>query len=291
MTISGPARTLPLTALALAAFAGNSLLCRAALRPGLIGAGLFTAVRLASGALALALLVALFRGRIRPAGSWLSALALFAYAAPFSFAYLRLPAGTGALILFGSVQTTMIGVGLLRGERPAPAEWLGLLLALGGLVSLTLPGMTAAPDPAAAALMALAGISWGIYSLRGRRSADPLAATAGNFIRSLLLAAPLLLLVPDEWHGATPRGLLYAALSGAVTSGVGYALWYAALPGLSAHLAAIVQLLVPVLVALAGIALLGESLTLRLAACGAVILGGVALAVFKPGRPATGNAT
>jgi len=274
-------RTALLTGLALACFAANSLLCRLALGPGLIDAPSFTAIRVGAGALALALLASA-SGR-RGHGSWSGGLALFAYAAPFSFAYLRLPAGTGALILFGAVQATMIGWGLRAGERPHAWEWTGLALALAGLLALTLPGATAA-DPAGAFLMALAGVSWGVYSLLGRGSHDARAATAGNFSRALLPSAALLLL-PGAL-AVSPAGAAYAVASGAVASGLGYALWYEALRGLSATRAATVQLLVPVLAAGAGVALLDEVVTPRLLASGAAILGGVGVAVLGRGREA-----
>ncbi len=273
------ARTAALTAVAMLAFAGNSLLCREALAAGEIDAGTFTAVRLASGAAVLALLAA---GRHpQRAGTWRSAAALFAYAAPFSYAYLELGAGTGALILFAVVQATMIGWGIARGDRPRPLVWLGLLLALAGLVYLTLPGVRA-PDPAAAALMTLAGIAWGIYSLRGRGSRDPLTTTAGNFLRSLPLAAALIAIVlATHSSHATPRGHLLAAASGALASGLGYSLWYAALRNLSATRAAIIQLIVPVLAATGGIALLHEPFTPRLAIAATAILGGITLALRR----------
>jgi drug/metabolite transporter (DMT)-like permease len=274
-------RTVLFTALALVGFAGNSLLCRLALAQHAIDAASFTAIRLASGALVLFLLARGWRG-VPHAGSALSAAALFVYAAPFSYAYLQLGAGLGALVLFGTVQATMIGWGLARGERPRPMVWLGLGLALVGLGGLAAPGATS-PDLAGVAAMAIAGISWGIYSLRGRGQGagiDPLATTAANFMRSVPLAAALV--VAAAWMtglDATLRGVLLAVLSGAVASGLGYSLWYAALPGLTATRAAVLQLLVPVLAAGGGVGLLGERLSLRLLLTGAAILGGVALAV------------
>lgn len=276
------------TAAALLAFAANSLLCRAALGDDAIDAASFTVVRLCSGAVTLAALVAL-RTRRRPpsAGTWSLGLALFAYAAPFSFAYLRLPTGLGALVLFGTVQTTMIGAEVARGRRPSRREALGLFLALGGLAALTIPG-TSAPDPLGFGLMVVAGTAWGFYSLRGRDGSlrgrgtpDPLATTAGNFARSLpfaLLLAPLAVVTPLH---ATGAGLALAIASGALASGVGYALWYAALPALGATRAAIVQLLVPVLAAAAGVLVLGETVSPRLVACGLTILAGVALALRR----------
>ncbi|MFC0666289.1 EamA family transporter [Azotobacter chroococcum] len=268
-------RTLLLTALAMLAFAGNSLLCRLALRDTGIDAASFTAVRLLAGALSLWLLLRLGAKRGRLGGSWSGAVALFVYAAGFSFAYLQLDTGVGALLLFGAVQLGMLLYGLSRGERLGPWASLGLLLALAGLVALLLPGANA-PAPGSAALMLLAGLAWAVYSLLGRGSADPLAATAGNFLRAvpLALALGLLLLAQRE---PDPQGLAYALLSGALTSGLGYAVWYSALRGLGALQAATVQLSVPILAALAGALLLGEALTLRLGLASLAVLGGIAL--------------
>jgi drug/metabolite transporter (DMT)-like permease len=211
------------------------------------------------------------------AGHWASAAALFAYAAAFSFAYVRIGAAVGALLLFGAVQMTMITWALHAGERPRAAEWIGIALAMSGLVVLVAAGLTA-PDPAGAALMLAAGAAWGIYSLRGRASVRPLETTAANFVRAVPLTLLLSVLVPGPAH-LTVRGGLLAVASGAIASGLGYSLWYAALPGLTATRAAIVQLSVPALTALGAVLLLGEMVTLRLAAAGLLILGGVALAV------------
>jgi drug/metabolite transporter (DMT)-like permease len=271
-------RTALLTALALVAFAGNSILCRMALGARLIDPAGFTAVRLGSGALTLWLVVAIRSGGLpRLAGQWGSAAALFLYAAAFSLAYISLSAGTGALILFGAVQLTMILAGLRAGERPRLAEWLGLALAASGLVVLVRPGLTA-PSPAGSALMATAGVAWGVYSLRGRGSTEPLRNTAGNFLRALPLAL-LMLLVAGRGAAWDPRGVLLATVSGALASGVGYAIWYAALPALTATRAALVQLLVPVLAAAGGVVVLGEAIPLRLPVAAALVLGGVALAI------------
>ncbi len=237
-------------------------------------------MRLASGALVLGLLVHARAPAGVRSGSWSGAVALFAYAYPFSLAYARIGASSGALLLFGSVQATMIGCGLVRGERPRLAEWLGLLLAITGLLVLVLPGVQAVDLPGAG-LMALAGIAWGIYSLLGRGAQRPLLATAGNFARSLPLAL-LAVLAHATSLEAAPRGLLFAAASGALASGLGYALWYAALPHLSAMRAATVQLLVPVLTAAAAVVLLGEALSARLFVAAAFILGGVLLAIARP---------
>jgi drug/metabolite transporter (DMT)-like permease len=277
------ARTAGLTLVAMLAFAANSLLCRGALAPAEADAFSFTTLRLVSGAIVLGLL-SRARSGSGGGGGWASAAALFAYAIGFSLAYLHIPAGVGALLLFGAVQATMIGWGLRHGERPRPREWLGLALALLGLVVLTRPGL-AAPDPLGAALMAAAGVAWGIYSLRGRGEPLALRANAANFARS----APLALLASlGALAFAAPRlttlGILLAIGSGAIASGLGYAIWYAALRGLTAPQAAIVQLSVPPLAALGGVLLLDETLTLRLLAAGAAILGGIALAVTaRPG--------
>jgi drug/metabolite transporter (DMT)-like permease len=273
-----------LTALALAGFAANSLLCRMALGGRHIDAATFTLIRLASGAATLALLAARVPRESRWCGTWTGAAALFVYAAAFSFAYLRLGAGIGALILFGSVQVTMIAWGLRRGERPHIVEWFGLLVAAAGLVALTAPGL-AAPDPVGAGLMAAAGIAWGVYSLKGRAAGHPVAATADHFLRALLVAALLSAFLVVDVRGNL-RGAALAVISGAVTSGVAYALWYAALRHLTATRAALLQLAVPALAAAGGVLLLGEALTARLALAGGVILGGVALAQLRP-RPAT----
>jgi len=277
-----PARLVVSTALALLAFAGNSLLCRAALAHGGIDAAGFTLLRLLSGAATLAVL-ARIRSNGSGRGNWPSALALFAYAAAFSFAYLQLTAATGALLLFGAVQATMIARGLWTGERLRLPQWCGVLLACGGLVGLVLPGLSA-PPLAGALLMLGAGMAWGVYSLRGRGSGDPLRVTAGNFLRAVPMAVLLSVLLLDR-ASMTPAGAGYAALSGALASGVGYAIWYAALPHLRATTAATLQLCVPVLAALGGVVLLGEPLTLRLLLASAAILGGIALVASMATRP------
>lgn len=260
------------------AFAGNSLLCRVALRETSIDAASFTSIRLLSGALVLALLVRCCRSAQVGGGNWWSAAALFAYAAGFSYAYLSLSAGTGALMLFGAVQITMIGRGLWGGERLHRWQWLGLTLALGGLVGLLLPGL-AAPPLLGAVLMLLAGVAWGVYSLRGRQGGDPTRVTAGNFLRALPFAL-LLSLVNIQHSSWDLGGALYAVASGALASGVGYALWYSVLPALKSTTAATVQLSVPVIAALGGLLFLGEALTLRLLLASAAILGGIALVIL-----------
>lgn len=273
------ARVVVLTSLAMIAFAGNSLLCRAALQHTGIDAASFTTIRLVSGA-AMLWLVVRMRRRTQPGkGSWPSALALFAYAAGFSFAYVSLSAATGALLLFGAVQATMIAYGIWAGERLRRLQLVGLVLALGGLVGLLLPGL-AAPPLSGALLMLGAGAAWGVYSLRGKGGGDPTGVTAGNFLRAAAIAAALSLLMTDgvSLDGA---GIGYAVASGALASGVGYAIWYTALPALKSTHAATVQLSVPVIAALGGIAFLGEPLTLRLALASVAILGGIALVILE----------
>lgn len=259
------------------AFAGNSLLCRMALASTGIDAASFTSIRIVAGALALWAIVRMRGGTPRAEGNWPSAFWLFAYAAGFSFAYLTLTAATGALLLFGAVQATMIGYGLWNGERLRGAQWAGLALAAAGLAGLLLPGVSA-PPAWGAALMLVAGISWGIYSLRGRTAGDPTRVTAGNFLR----AVPFALLVSLAMlAGASVdiAGVVYALASGVFASGAGYAIWYTALRELKATSAATVQLSVPVIAALGGVALLGEPVTLRLVASSAAILGGVAIVI------------
>lgn len=292
--------TAALTAFTMVAFAANSVLCRMALGRDLIDPQSFTTVRLVSGALVLLVLSRALAPTVRDDGefdgvdrtpltgdrktTWASALALFGYAAAFSLAYVSLDAGTGALILFGAVQATMIGAGIRSGERPHWSEWLGLTLAVGGLVYLTAPGATA-PDPVGALLMLVSGISWGIYSLLGKGVRAPVLSTTRSFVR----AAPLAVvgsLAAVSFFRIEPRGLLLAVVSGGVTSGLGYALWYRALRGLTRTRAAIVQLLVPVLAAVGGVVFLAESVTLRLVLASVAVLGGVGIAVAIPARDA-----
>ena len=277
------ARIALLTLLALLAFAGNSLLCRAALAHTGIDAASFTLVRLLSGAVVLGLLAWWRRGGASGRGNWLSAFALFAYAAAFSFAYVKLSAAAGALLLFGAVQATMIAHGLWSGERLRPLQVGGLVLACGGLVGLVLPGLSA-PPLLAALLMMTAGIAWGMYSLRGRGAGDPLQVTAGNFLRAVPMAGVLSVLLFGQ-ASPDPTGRGYAVLSGALASGVGYAIWYTALPFLRSMTAATVQLAVPVIAALGGVLLLAEPLTPRLLAASAAILGGVAMVVLLARSP------
>ena len=277
-------RTALLTLLAMLAFAGNSVLTRMALAGSEAGPETFTLIRLVSGAAILALLAG--PRRALSAGNPLSALALLAYVGFFSFASLTLTTGTGALILFGVVQVTMIGAGLLGGERLGAAQLGGGALALTGLVALLGPGITA-PSPLGAAMMALAGMALGVYSLRGRGAGDATQATAGNFLlaasMALILSVPVFLLWPES--GLTPKGAALAIASGAITSGLGYAVWYTALKGLSASTAGMAQLSVPAMAAILGAIILSEPVTLRFLAASAVILGGVAIATLTP-KPA-----
>lgn len=274
-----PARVVLLTTIAMVAFAANSLLCRLALKGGHMDAASFTLIRLLSGAAILWLMVRLRSGESGLQGNWPSALALFVYGAGFSFAYLTLSAASGALLLFGAVQATMIGYGLWRGEHLHLQQWTGLILAGAGLVGLMLPGLSA-PPPGGAALMVLAGIAWGVYSLRGRGSRDATASTAGNFVRTVPMVLVLALIMAPDLAGDA-LGVGYAIASGALASGLGYALWYAALPGLRASSAASVQLSVPVIAALGGTVLLDEPVTIRLVLASAAILGGIALVILK----------
>ena len=298
-------RTAILTTLALIAFAANSVLCRLALGRAAIDAASFSTVRLVSGAIVLLLLTLLLnrrratdrsdtgaadrpgapdaRAAARGRGDWASASMLFLYAVGFSFAYVSLSTGTGALILFGAVQTTMILAALRSGERPHALEWIGLILALAGLVYLVFPGLSA-PSPTGSALMAIAGIAWGIYSLRGRGSVDPLGGTTGNFVRAVPMVIVVSLVMLGRLH-ISFDGALLAILSGGIASGVGYVIWYAALRGMTATRAATVQLSVPVLAAGGGVMFISEEVSLRLVMAGVLILGGVGMAVAATARP------
>jgi drug/metabolite transporter (DMT)-like permease len=290
-----PARVFVLTFLAMIAFASNSLLCRAALKQTTIDAATFTLDRILSGAVALWIIVTIAAVHDRRTnspnaqraplqGTWLSALALCIYAAAFSFAYISLPAGTGALLLFGAVQATMIFWGFRNGERLDTIQTIGLVAALAGLILLLFPGLSA-PAPVSSILMLSAGVAWGIYSLRGRGEKNPVNATAGNFIRAVPFAA-LISVIMAGHHRFDLLGAMYAVISGAITSGLGYVIWYSALRGLKATSAATVQLSVPVLAALGGIIFLGEPITLRLVLASLAILGGIALVVIEKNRAA-----
>jgi len=281
-----------LTGLALVAFAANSLLCRMALGGELIDPVSFTTLRLLSGAIILvpvSQLVAEPRPASEKIGSWGSGLALFGYAILFSLAYGSLDTGMGALILFGTVQATMIGLGLKSGERPDPVEWVGLVVALGGLLYLVSPGISA-PDPLGALLMFAAGFAWGVYSLRGKGTATPVWATTGNFVRTVPMAA-VASLVALSWVHVERAGIVLAVASGALTSGLGYVLWYRAIRDLTTIRAAMVQLLVPVLAAFGGVVFLVEQVSLRLVVASTLILGGVLMAVWTRSSTARNKRT
>jgi drug/metabolite transporter (DMT)-like permease len=285
---------------ALLAFAANSVICRLALADGAISPAAFTLIRLLSGALMLAFLMLLrAKGRSdKLAQAWADrgfwpALYLLIYAAAFSFAYIRLETATGALILFAMVQASMIGVALWRGMHPSGREWLGIGIALSGLGAFLLPGASA-PDPVGALLMGLSGVAWGFYSLHGAKKSspksglahDPIAATAGNFLMASLMALPLFVIFGD-FGRPHASGLFLAILSGAVTSGLGYVIWYKALPKLSPSLAALSQTSVPLLAALGGIVFVGEALSTRFIISSILVLGGLLLLILKPKAQST----
>ena len=276
-------RVFTLTLLAMLAFAGNSILCRLALRATPIDAATFTSIRIVSGAIMLGLITQIKGGSIKSGGNWPSALALFIYAAGFSFAYIQLSAGTGALLLFGAVQVTMMGYGFWTGERLRKQQIAGFILALVGLVIFLLPGLSA-PPPLSSGLMMAAGVAWGIYSLRGKTASNPMGMTAGNFLKAVPFTVGLSLSMVSA-TSLTIAGCLYAVAAGAITSGLGYTIWYTALKDLTATSAATVQLSVPVIAAAGGILFLGENLTLRLVVASSAILGGIALAIL--GKPHT----
>ena len=269
------------------AFAGNSILCRMALAMTAIDPASFTLIRIVSGAVVLYLLVSWRRGIFSVGGNWTSALALFAYAAGFSYAYLSLPAGTGALLLFGAVQASMIGYGLIRGERLDRWQVLGMVMAVMGLVGLLLPGLQA-PPLSGSLMMVGAGVAWGIYSLRGRRASSPTVETTGNFVRAVPMAFIL------GAYGISRAeidfaGVVYAVGSGAVASGLGYAVWYSVLPRLASTMAATVQLSVPAIAAIAGVIFLHEPITARLLGASAAILGGIAVFILCRPEPVRGS--
>lgn len=276
----GPGTTVLYTCMAMVAFAANSILCRVALREGAIDPASFSTIRFAAGAVTLCL-VSRHGGRslLPVKGSWTAAAILTLYALPFAYAYTRLGAGTGALLLFGSVQVTMLVAALASGERPRTQQWIGWTLSLGGLIYLVAPGVTA-PSPSAALSMAIAGICWGLYSLGGRGVRDPLPTTTGNFLRS----APLIAVASAAlWPGLQmqTRGVIYAVISGSIASGLGYVVWYSALRRLSSVRAAIVQLSVPMLAAAGGVLFLSEAMSLRLALSMVLVLGGILLATVQ----------
>lgn len=279
-------RPIVYTGVAMLAFAGNSIICRLALRDGAIDPATFTSIRLLAGAIALLLIFTVARRNttFRSHGSWFSACTLFLYAVTFSFAYISLNAGTGALILFAFVQATMIAMGLWSGDRPSGMEWLGWLLAFAGVIWLVLPGVEA-PPASGALLMALSGIAWGIYSIRGRKESDALGSTTTNFLMSVVFVIALVAMTFADADIST-RGVLLAVTSGALTSGIGYVIWYAALDYLSAMQAAMVQLTVPAIAAAGGVLLLAEPVSMRLVVSSVLILGGISIAVVRKAKKA-----
>ncbi len=278
-----PIRIITLTALSMLAFASNSLLCRIALKHTTIDPASFTTIRLIAGALTLVILVRIRQGAYPREGNWISALALFVYAAAFSFAYVKLSAGTGALLLFGVVQSTMLVYGLYSGERLSFMQILGLIVAIAGLVSLVLPGLSSAPPLGASLLMLCAGFAWAVYSLRGKATGDPSRMTTGNFLRTVPIT---LILSACMWPDASldKTGIACALASGALASGIGYVIWYSVLPALKATHAASVQLSVPVIAAVAGIAFLSEPISPRLVGASLAVLGGIALVIMNRSR-------
>ena len=281
MTATSPLRIFALTSLAIMAFAANSILARLALADGEIGPWSFTAIRFISGAICLALIIG--PTKTLRQGSWRAAFALLLYGIFFSYAYILLAAGTGALILFAAVQITMIGGGLLAGERLKALQWAGLMLAITGLIYLMLPKI-APPSPIGAAMMSAAGVGWGLYSLMGRGKGDPTALTAGNFLRAAIicgvLTIPILRLVPET--SFAPKGIILALSSGVLTSGLGYVIWYMALKQLTAIGAGIAQLTVPIIAAIGGMLFIAEPFTGRFFIAMCMTLGGVALATLPP---------
>ena len=274
--------TIALTMAAMVAFAANSVLCRLALGAGLIDAASFATVRTVAGAVILGVILLLRPDKAGAKPDWRSILTLYLYMVFFAFAYLSLSAGTGALVLFGAVQLTMFIVALRSGEHFSPASWAGLVLAITGLVYLVSPGVTA-PDPLGAGLMAVAGVAWGFYSLVGRSAGDPTEATAWNFIYAVPLVVVTSLVFIGDFQ-VSPAGAGYAVASGAIASGIGYVIWYAALRGLTATSAATVQLSVPIIAAIGGVILMSEEVTLRLVVASVATLGGVALVLTQRNR-------
>lgn len=281
-------RTAFYTSLALIAFAGNSILCRLALGENAIDAASFTSIRLVSGVVVLVIILSLTSSNDAPKarGSWTASTMLFLYAIAFSYAYISLDTGTGALILFATVQITMILVDIFSGNRLRPAEWIGVLIAFFGFVYLVFPGISA-PSPAGLALMSIAGVAWGFYTLAGRGSVQPLADTTFNFLRTLPFVA-ILVATTLPLTTLSTNGVLLAILSGGITSGIGYSIWYMALRGLTATQAAVVQLIVPIIAALGGVIFAAEAITLRLALASILVLGGV-LTVILAKQSAAGN--
>lgn len=280
-TLYNNGRTVLLVVSAMLAFAANSVLCRLALLHTNTDPISFTLIRLISGAIMLWLILTIKAGFNRPSGSWSGAFTLFVYTVGFSYAYLHLDTGTGALLLFGAVQLTMLGYGYIKGERMQGIALLGFLVAIAGIIALLLPGASS-PPPQSAAIMLIAGIAWAGYTLIGKCASDPLRVTSGNFLRALPLMLAVSLPFIQELS-IDIYGLLYAIASGALASGVGYTIWYAAMRSLRSFCAATVQLSVPVLASLAGVLILHEPLSLRLALTSLAVLGGITLVLNEHG--------
>jgi drug/metabolite transporter (DMT)-like permease len=282
----GQLRIFVLTAATMIAFAANALLCRAALRGGALDVVSFTVIRIVSGAAVLAAIVRVRNGpgQILTAGSWYSAVVLIVYAITFSLAYVRIGASTGALLLCGAVQLTMLTGALLNREHPTLRQWIGFATAAIGLVMVNLPSLDP-PSPVGAALMIASGVAWGMYSLHGRGATRPVAANAGTFLRSLPFVAVLAAVGFAMSPHLTGRGVIFAVASGGVATGLGYVTWYAVMPSLGAARGAIVQLATPVLATLGAVVLLDEPLARHVVFGGAVLLGGLALALWRPVPP------
>lgn len=279
------------TVIALIAFAANSLFCRMALAEGYIDAWNFTIIRLISAAACLGIIIAVHTqylklnrsldgATVKEKGSWLSSTSLVIYALCFSIAYVELDTGTGALILFSAVQLTMIGWGIYKKEQLSALQWLAFIVAVAGFIYLMLPS-AAMPSLSAATLMAISGSAWGVYSIRGKSCVSPLRATGFNFIRSLVAVPILLLVAMSRLIEISMQGILLACASGAIASGVGYSIWYMAMPLLKNTQAAIIQLCVPVLAAVLGVVFLSEQLTLEFVIASSVILGAVLVFILN----------
>ncbi len=272
-----------LTAIALVAFAANSVLCRMALGDDLVDPVTFTAIRLSGGAIALSLIFWMTRKKESSQlleGAWRSAIALYGYALAFSLAYVSLSSGTGALILFGAVQITMLLAAFRSGEQMGAIQWTGFCVAIAGIIYLVSPGI-AAPDLKGALLMMISGMAWGMYSIAGKSVKSPIAMTTGNFIRAAIMMVPTsIIALVLAMSSVSTYGVALALTSGVVTSGMGYVIWYKVVPMLTTTQAAVVQLLVPLLAALGGVIFIGEQFTVRLALASLLILGGVVLSIF-----------
>lgn len=270
-------KTIICTCFSLFAFAGNSVLCRLALGEAQLDPASFTIIRLLSGIVMLMLISSIFqiKNSSKSKGSWFSALMLYVYAVTFSYAYISLDTGTGALILFGSVQLTMVLISLISGNRLRLIEWLGLITAFAGFVYLVIPSIST-PSFQGFILMAISGIAWGIYTLMGKTSQQPLKDTAFNFLRTLPFVLALIIIQLNHTN-LSQQGIILALISGAITSGIGYSIWYIAVGGLSTIQAGVVQLLVPIIAAIGGVVFAQELISVRLIFSSILVLGGIML--------------